>query len=114
MLLEVSIKKLILRIEKELSEINSLLDELNDDNFSDKFSRINFLIDDIESLRQKMLNEFPLEDLKKNEKKINLLTKQIKIKLDNIFVEKKKESEEIKKKLNFVQNQKKISNYRKV
>ncbi len=114
MLLEVSIKKLILRIEKELSEINSLLDELNDDNFSDKFSRINFLIDDIESLRQKMLNKFPLEDLKKNEKKINLLTKQIKIKLDNIFVEKKKESEEIKKKLNFVQNQKKISNYRKV
>ncbi len=99
-------------MEKELGEIKKLLEELDDNNFFDKFERINFLTEKIKTLREEMLQQYPRSELKANEAKLNILAKQIKEKLDNIIAEKKQMSEEIKKKLNTLQNLRKISNYK--
>ena len=110
----VSIKNKVTRLEKELNEINLLLNEVNDDNFFNKFERINFLINDVKKIREELLNLYPKVELKKNEEKLTSLAKQIKLKLDNIIDEKEKLSKDIKRKLEIIQNKKKISNYKQV
>ncbi len=89
------------------------MNEITDENFFDKFKRINFLTESVRNLREETLKLYPRSELKKNEEKINILTKEIKTKLDNMITEKEKLSGEIKKKLNILQNRKKISNYGK-
>jgi hypothetical protein len=95
-----------------LKEINKLLDELTDENFFDKFKRITFLTENVFSIRQELKRSYSAEEIGNSGKKIDLLTKEIKLKFDNIISEKQKRSEEIKKKLSILQNQKKISNYK--
>lgn len=65
-----------------------------------------------ESVKKLYESVFSSENINENEKKeLEILVKQIKEKFDNMIAEKQKLSDEIKRKLSILQNQKKISNY---
>ncbi len=86
-----------------------MIDEVTDENFFKKFERITFLTKSVNKLHESV---FSSENINENEKKeLEILVKQIKEKFDNMITEKQKLSNEIKKKLSILQNQKKISNY---
>lgn len=104
----ISIEK-VKRLKKELEEISGLIDEVTDENFFKKFERITFLTESVKKLYESV---FSSENINENEKKeLEILVKQIKEKFDNMIGEKQKLSDEIKRKLSILQNQKKISNY---
>ena len=86
-----------------------MIDEVTDENFFKKFERITFLTESVKKLYESV---FSSENINENEKKeLEILVKQIKEKFDNMIAEKQKLSDEIKRKLSILQNQKKISNY---
>ncbi|GEM_PF-6093065 len=102
----------IKRIEKNFSEVLFLLDNIDDENFNGKISRINFLYEDISKQKEILKSNFGLEELKKYNKFLTDKAKVIKEKFDNIIAEKSEKSISLKKELFLINNKKKLINYK--
>ena len=102
----------IKRIEKNFSEVLFLLENIDDENFNRKISRINFLYEDISKQKEILKLQFSLEELKKYDKFLTAKAKVIKEKFDNIIAKKSKKSISLKKELFLINNKKKLINYK--
>ncbi len=102
----------IRRIEKNLSEVSTLLDSLNDNNFQVKIDRINFLYKDIVRQKELLKLNYSTEELRKYDKILIEYVKVIEKKFDNIIAEKNERSIYLKKELFLINNKKKLINYK--
>jgi hypothetical protein len=108
------ITKTLLRIEKNMVEVKTILQSISDERFSKQIERVNFLNGDIMNQRDFLLRNYPDGELKQHEKKIVNLAKEIKVLFDNIIAEKKEKSNFIKKDLFLVNNKRKLIKYKQV
>lgn len=100
------------KISSNLSCILEKLEGLDYDNFDRSIAFINDAISDTKENKNILLEndqQFFLE----NNKTINIITKKIKIKLDNIIEKRELELEAVSKKLNNLNNQKKLVLYKR-
>jgi hypothetical protein len=104
----------IQRIENSMIEIITILQNISDERFSKQIERVNFLNEDILKQRKFLLSNYTDGELKKHEKKIVDLAKEIKVMFDNIITEKKEKSNFIKKDLFLVNNNRKLIKYKQV
>lgn len=96
--------------KNNLAQIDFLLENLNDENFFSNFDKINNLSNEAKQIYIKNQNsEIYLFELKKIKDEY---TKLIKKKLDNVISKKQIELKITSKKLNELNNQKKINNYK--
>ncbi len=102
------------RIEKNMVEVKKILQSITDDRFAKQMERVTFLNDDIMQQRDFLLHNYPKNELKKHEKKIVNLAKEIKVMFDNIIGEKKEKSNFIKKDLFLINNKRKLIKYKQV
>ncbi|GAB6282415.1 MAG: hypothetical protein STSR0008_11600 [Ignavibacterium sp.] len=96
--------------KNNLAQIDSLLENLNDENFFSNFDEINILSNEAKQIYIKNQNikiYFSELNTIKNE-----YTKLIGKKLDNVISKKQIELEITSKKLNELNNQKKLNNYK--
>lgn len=96
--------------KNNLAQIDFLLENLNDENFFSNFDKINNLSNEAKQIyiknQKSEIYLFELKELKDE------YTKLIKKKLDNIISKKQIELKITSKKLNELNNQKKINNYK--
>ncbi len=103
------------RIEKikfDLSCILDKLENLDDDNFDQNISLINNAISETKR-GKKALNSINEKNFLESDKSINIITKKIKIKLDNVIEKKENDLKSLSSELNNLNNQKKLALYKR-
>jgi hypothetical protein len=96
-----------------LSLVLHNLENIDDDNFDNTVTNINFLIKEIEERKISLLNNFSLKSLKDNCDVANTTVKQIKTKFDDIIEAKKENESLIVSELNKIANEKKLIKYKR-
>ena len=98
-------------LKSDLQTVINYLNELDDDNFSSKFSFINNSITKIRNKRELLLEKFSRDDLKKFNSELDFFVKQITDKFDNIIEDKQTQQKLVSAQLKSTLNQKKLVNY---
>ena len=105
--------KNIEELNQDLYSVLNCLNELNNDNFNNKFKKINFLIRKIENNRDYMKKNYSLEKLRSNCDTANNTVKHINSKIDSMIETRKEEQQIIKNELSDIVNKKKLINYQR-
>jgi hypothetical protein len=105
--LELKIKE----IKMILEQISEALLQLNAENFDPVLTELNQNLSKITAIKQDLKSQFDLPTLKSHEEPLNILTKQIYERFDNIINEMKREQTLIQIELKNIQNKKKLANY---
>ncbi len=106
-MLQKEIEKIKFLLEKVLSDLDLMLTgdfQKNYDNAKVRMKLFN-------ELKENLVKEYPIEELRKYNHELTLLTKQIHKKYDNIIEVKKKQLQEVVLSMNLLQNRKKLINY---
>ena len=106
-ILQKTASDIILNLEKSLN----ILDAVSDDNFENLFPKSVGFIEKAGKIKNDFGKKCTQDDLNELEKKIYPFTKLLKEKFDNIIVEKQNEILDIAKKLNELNNKKKLVKY---
>ena len=101
------------KLKNDLFLVLDNLDELNDDNFSNKMNNVTSLIKQIEEKRKYIKNKFSEESLHSKSDLLHTAVKQIVAKFDGIIEEKKEKQFAISSELNKLSNKKKLINYQR-
>lgn len=99
-----NIKNLLNNVIKDLNLLETGDFQINFDNAKNKMKLFN-------ELKENLIKRYPIEELRKYDKELILLTKQINNKYDNIIEVKKKQMHEIAFRMKLLQNRKKLINY---
>ena len=99
------------KIKFLLSKIISDLELAQTDDFTSNFANAKERMILVKSMKTKLLENFPLEELMTFDKELTTLTKLIQEKYDNIVEYKKKQLKEVSERIRFIQNRKKLISY---
>jgi len=106
-ILQKAISDIIFNIEKSLN----ILDSISEENFNSEFPKAFGFIKDAGIIKENFTQKCSNDELIELEKKIFLKTKQLKEKFDNIIAAKQEKILDITKKLNELNNKKKLVKY---
>jgi len=104
--------EILSRIKANLVNIDNLLNSMEGEYYIPNNAKITLCVEEIKKLFENLKNNYPSDVVEKLKKEVNLLTKLIDKKFDNVIRNKNVELQELSKELNALQNQKKIVNYR--
>lgn len=106
------------QLELKINEINMILEQIsvalesiNEENINEVLSRLNLKLQKITTIKTELESKYEKSLLKSHEGKLNILTKQIYERFDNIISEIKTEQGLIQTELINIQNKKKLVNY---
>ena len=99
-----NIENLLKDVLEDLSLIETADFQVNFDNAKNKMQLFN-------KMKEKLIEDYPIEELSKSSQGLIFLTKQINNKYDNIIEVKKKQMQEIVLRMKLLQNRKKLINY---
>ena len=99
------------RIKFLLTETESKLNNLKDENFDVSLSEINAMLAESQKHKNLLLAQYKMRDLKAFEPELTRLSKQISELFDNIIKKKRRDLDTITEKMKSVQNRKKLANY---
>jgi t-SNARE complex subunit (syntaxin) len=100
-------------LKNDLNDVIYYLNEIDDEDFSDKFSLLNQSINIIQNKREQLLSNYSREDLKKFNNELDFFIKQIVEKFDNKIEIKKSQQKVLSAQLQSTLNQKKLANYQR-
>ena len=99
-----NIENLLKDVLNDLSLIETADFQVNFDNAKNKMQLFN-------KMKEKLIKDYPIEELSNRSHGLIFLTKQINNKYDNIIEVKKKQMQEIVLRMKLLQNRKKLINY---
>lgn len=106
-MLQTEIDKIKFLLKKVLSD----LDLVESGEFQKNFDNAKERMISFQKLKNELIKDYPVEELKKYDAELTMLTKQINNKYDNIIEVKKKLMQEIELRMKLLQNRKKLINY---
>jgi Holliday junction resolvase RusA-like endonuclease len=98
-------------LQNLLQEVLVGLDSIDSENFDEKFQHVIKKAEKAQNMRTELKLKYPANLLKKNEKELLFLTKQIRNCYDNLIKKNREESEALSAELRILMNSKKIANY---
>jgi len=101
------------QIKSSYIQVLNILNSFNDREFQRQLKKAKGLMDSSKLSREKLRNEYDARELQLYEADLQLLTKQIKEKFDNIVREKTLRKEKIAQQIEWLKNKKKLQNYRR-
>ncbi len=107
-----NITAIICDIKLYFDKIDKCLDNMDGDSYFENNSKIGDYLIEVKKLFDYIKNNFPPAYLTKAKEEIDVFTKLLNKKFDNIIRIKNEELQTLSKEINSMQNQKKISNYR--
>ncbi len=99
------------KIKELYAEVLSRLDGITPDNFDDTFFRAKSNMILVNEIKDELVDTYPLTDLKKYDKELLFLAKQIEKRYDNVVESFTEERNILSGKLKSVTNRKKIAKY---
>ena len=100
-------------LQNLMQEVLVDLDKINSDNFDEYFHKVMAKAERAQKLRSELKMRYPIELLKKNEKELLSLAKQISVSYDNLIKKNREESTILSAELKTLMNTKKIAKYKK-
>lgn len=104
--------EIVSRIKANLVNIDNCLNSMDGEAYIPNNTKITTYVTEIKELFENLKKNYPNDVVEKLKKEVNLLTKLIDKKFDNIIKNKNIELQELSKELNSLQNQKRMVNYR--
>lgn len=101
----------IVSLKELMEEVLVRLDNINTDNFDDYFHLVVEKAERAQNIKNELKIKYPPDLLKKNEKELLFLAKQIKISYDNLVRKNRDESSALSDELQILMNSRKIANY---
>ena len=99
-----NIKNILREVIKDLSLIET-------DDFQANFESAKDKMRIFHEMKEKLIKDYSLEELRNYEQELLIITKQINNKYDNVIEVKKKQLQEVGLKIRLLQNRKKLINY---
>ncbi|MHB1687853.1 MAG: hypothetical protein ACYCVH_10815 [Ignavibacteriaceae bacterium] len=94
-----------------LTGILGNLNAVNDENFDENLTKAKLGMEEVNRLKFKLKEKYPLQTLNKYDAVLLEITKQIQVSFDNIFTKKKNQLAEIGKQIAILKNKSKLVNY---
>lgn len=101
----------IMELKTSLDEVNSLLENLDDENFDRDLNKVLSAIKKLNSQSEGLYTNYSRDEVRKFHPELKKMTKEIKRKFDNIIEDKNKELKTVTAELNIINNRKKLSKY---
>ena len=98
-------------LQNLMKEVLIDLDSIDSENFDEKFNLAVSKAEKVQNLKTAIKMKYPMDILKKSEKELLFLSKQIRNSYDNLIKKNREESEALSAELRTLMNSKKIANY---